>query len=615
MIEKKQKVVMVDKGFSHRNKNRNRNGVFKYILSILKLMLDENKINTIIWITMTIMMAVFPTINVWLSKISIDSINKISINSNYIQKSIIILILIAVINVVYAVMNTISNIIYTKISKEVSFNIQKQLYERLNKIKLEKFEDNVFFNKLLLAQEAIYKNGLDLIKYFFNTIQGILVILGIIYLLWVVHWSLPIAVFMSTIPGLIAIFVGKTKRYSLKWESSEFVRNMGYTSGLFFNKQALKEIRLFKLGNHLIEKWAKLYNDNLKKSINVNIKEEKAKGIGVLILQISNALIGVYLISKISNNQITIGVFVSLTTAVTTIQGSLASIWQGIGEIFEISLATKVLLDILDNDVDDKNLLISNKTIKEIQTIEMKNITFNYPGSDKCVIQNINLSINRGEKVAIVGENGAGKSTLVNIILGLFGSFEGEMLVNGVNIRDIDMSSYNKFVSAVLQDFTKYMYSLRENVAFGDIDKYDDDKLIINTLMEVGLKNKLNDLNLDINTLLSKEYKNGTELSGGEWQKIAIARAMIKTSDLIVLDEPTAALDPLSELEIFELFNKLSEGKTTLMISHRLGITRYADKIIVLNCGKIVEEGRHDELMAYGGVYKKMYESQANWYK
>ena len=161
----------------------------------------------------------------------------------------------------------------------------------------------------------------------------------------------------------------------------------------------------------------------------------------------------------------------------------------------------------------------------------------------------------------------------------------------------------------------KYFYSIKENVALGDIKHVEDDGLIYDVLQQVGLKDKLNEFNEGLNTLLSKEYEGGQELSGGQWQKVAIARAMIRDADLIILDEPTSALDPLAELEIFSLFNQLSKDKTSLMISHRLGVTRFADKIIVLRDGSIVEEGTHDELMNFEGVYKKMYEAQASWYK
>lgn len=587
----------------------------KYIFEILKLMFKKHKFTTAIWIILTLGLSAFPSINVLLSKLSIDSINKIQSDNSYLKISFMYLIIIALMNVLNSILNGVLGIIFTRIKKDVNYYIQKTLYSKLKDIRLEKFEESVFYKRLSLAQEAIYRNCLDIIKYFFGVIQDILVVSGIIYILISIHWSLPIALLLSTIPGVIAIIVGKTMRYKLKWDNSPLFRKMGYTSGLFFNRYTIKEIKLFNIGGFLIQKWADFYNTIYKRDVKLTITEEKAKTFGVLILQVSNALVAMYLVSKIADNEITLGSFVSLTTAVTTIQGSLASMWGKVGEIFEINLSTRELINIINEDKEIDCSDSRTEVIDNIENIEISNLSFKYPGADINVINNISLSIKKGEKVAIVGDNGAGKTTLINLILGLYTSYTGKIQVNEIDFSKVVLKSYNKRVSAVLQDFIKYFYSLRENVALGDVSQIENESLIKDVLKKVGLGKKVDELNKGIDTLLSKEYEDGKELSGGEWQKVAIARAMIRESDLIVLDEPTAALDPLAELEIFDLFNRVSKDKTTLMISHRLGITRFADKILVLKNGEIVEQGSHDELVRLDGVYKKMYEAQANWYK
>ncbi|WP_081436756.1 ATP-binding cassette domain-containing protein [Ruminiclostridium cellulolyticum] len=201
----------------------------------------------------------------------------------------------------------------------------------------------------------------------------------------------------------------------------------------------------------------------------------------------------------------------------------------------------------------------------KIEDIEILGLTFKYPGSERSVLNNINLSIKKGEKIAIVGNNGAGKTTLINIILGLYTKYTGNILMDNTEFGKIGLISYNKRVSAILQDFIRYNYSLNENIIMGDVSNKDNYYGIVEEIIsQVGLSKKVEKLKYGVNTRLSKEYEGGEDLSGGEWQKLAIARAMIKDSDLIVLDEPTSALDPIAELEIFDLFNKISQVRQLL---------------------------------------------------
>lgn len=589
--------------------------ITKYSVKILKMMVSRHKYITILWIVLTTGVSVFPSINVSLSRVSIDSINKIQQDNKYLRISIIILLLIALTNVIATLIDAVIKFVYVRIKKDIDYNIQKELYSKLRDTPMEKYEESAFHNNLSVAQTAIYRNCMDIIKFIFGVIQNILTISGVIYILFSVHWSLPIALFLSTLPGIIVLFIAKTMRYRMSVDNSQANREMSYTTSLFFNRYTIKEIKLFNIGDFLINKWSAVFTSILKNEMRITKIEEQVKALGVLILQLSNVVVSVYLLTQIANNQVTLGSYVSLTSAVVIVQSALASLGANLGEIFEISLYTKALLDIIDDDAMVNELEARTNQIENIQNIEILNLKFKYPGSEKIILNNINLSIRKGEKIAIVGNNGAGKTTLVNIILGLYTRYSGKILINNADFGKIDLNFYNRKVSAILQDFNKYNYSLKENIIVGDIEKMGEDSIVNDLLNKVGLSKKVDKFKNGINTRLSKEYDEGDELSGGEWQKLAIARSMIKDSDLIVLDEPTSALDPIAELEIYDLFNKVSQGRTTIMISHRLGITRFADRIIVLQDGEIAEMGSHKQLMETGEIYKNMYLSQANWYK
>ena len=609
MVKKKEVIV---KKFRKKNSNKLK-AFMEYLLQIMKWMFLKSKLITVSWIILILGVAVFPSINIILSKLSIDYINNIQQDPSFLKKSFVILFLIVISNVAFTIISSITTILYAKIKQKVDFYVQKLLYEKLNIIEITKFEENDFYTKLSLAQEAIYRNCLDIINYFFNVIQDLLVIIGVLLILVSVHWSLPIALILSTVPGVISIVLGKTMRFKMKWDNSEKNRQMSYITSIFFNRITIKEVRLFGIGEYLIDKWSNLYAIINRENIKIVSKEEKMKLIGITVLQFSSFLISCYLISLIASNQITLGVYVSLATAITTIQGSLSSIWGHIGEIFEIHLSTQELLDIINNNGDEG---LRDKTkLQEISKIGLFDLSFRYPNDDKYTLKDINLEIKKGEKIAIVGDNGAGKSTLVNILLGLYQEYEGEVLVNDIELKKIDIKSYNNLFSAILQNFVHYNFTVKENIAFGNIEKIHNNDLIYEALKEVDLYDKICTFKNGIDTILGKEYEDGEELSGGQWQKLAIARAILRSSEFVVLDEPTSALDPISELEIFRLFNRLFHDKTTITISHRLGITRYVAKIIVMSKGEIAEVGSHDELISLGQIYYKMYNSQANWYQ
>ncbi|MNO71579.1 Heterocyst differentiation ATP-binding protein HepA [compost metagenome] len=337
----------------------------------------------------------------------------------------------------------------------------------------------------------------------------------------------------------------------------------------------------------------------------------KTNTIAASILQISTLIVSLLLVNQISNNKLTIGDYVALLGAVSNVQGLFATIGGHFGGIFETAIYNNSLLKILQFETTNKN---SHRMLGSFEKLEISDISFSYPQSDHTVLNKINININQGEHVSIVGYNGSGKSTLINCILGLYHVNSGRILINGTDINLIEKETYNSLFSVVFQDFNKYKYSVRENIAFGNLSKLNNDDELLAILNKVELLDKIEKFEDRLDTYLTKEFKNGSELSGGEWQRIALARSFLRPSEIIILDEPTAALDPISEMKIFELFYKLAEGKTTITISHRLGPTKRSDRIIVLESGEIAEEGTFNELIDNKGLFYEMYSAQSKWY-
>jgi ATP-binding cassette subfamily B protein len=246
--------------------------------------------------------------------------------------------------------------------------------------------------------------------------------------------------------------------------------------------------------------------------------------------------------------------------------------------------------------------------------IEFKNVSFSYPKSKNLVLNNVNFSVKNGEKVALVGENGAGKTTIVKLLSRLYEVSSGEIFLKNKNINIYDINSLRQNYSVVFQDFAKFQLTIRENIGFGDLNMLNNDDVIAKIITSSGLQNVIERLPKGLDNMVGKNFEGGTEFSGGEWQKIAIARAMLRQAPLLILDEPTASLDARSEYEIFEKFVEMSKGKTVFLITHRLSTVKIADKVLVLKNGEIVETGNHYDLIKSNGYYAELYKMQAEKY-
>jgi len=247
--------------------------------------------------------------------------------------------------------------------------------------------------------------------------------------------------------------------------------------------------------------------------------------------------------------------------------------------------------------------------------VEFKNISFRYPGTERDILKGFNLIIKTGEKVALVGENGAGKTTLIKLMLRFYDATEGEVLINGVNIKNLNLDEWHKYIGALFQDFIKYQFTFKENVYFGDLTKKQEEEFLKEAIEKSGADKYLDTLPDKYDQVVGKMFEGGIDLSGGQWQKLALARAFFRNAPILVLDEPTSAIDAKAEYEIFENVQKLQKDKTVIIISHRFSTVRNADRILVLDEGKIIEEGSHNYLMEKKGLYAELFNIQAKGYK
>jgi ABC-type multidrug transport system fused ATPase/permease subunit len=391
-------------------------------------------------------------------------------------------------------------------------------------------------------------------------------------------------------------------------------RKMGYTLEILTGKRFVKDIRLYGLQNYFLSKykilWDKWFNEKRK----ILFDKSKYMALFSILPELGMFGMNLYIAINIALRKLTVGDYSLYNGTINQLLGSIYSFAYLIGDIRENNLK----LENYRNFLSWENSLPSDGNIKVDSKIRIDfvNVSFKYPGVDRYILKKINFSILEGEKVAIVGENGSGKTTIIKLLLRYYDPTEGEIAINGIDIRKYDINELRKCFSVLFQDYTNYAFTIRDNITLSDLNHKDDEDKIIEACHKSGVSNIAEKFEDGFDTYLTREFEeNGKELSGGEWQKIALARTFFRNGRIIILDEPSASLDPESEYKVFNSFNELCKGKGAIFISHRLSNVTMADKIFVIDKGSVLESGTHNELIKKAGKYAYLFNLQAEKYK
>ena len=485
-----------------------------------------------------------------------------------------------------------------------------KLHNRVVSMPLIRFEESGFHDELYRAKMCVYNKGL--INYFngvMDYLPNIFRLFGTIGVLASFNISFVPLALISIIPAFIQRWSMLKINRGIYEKLTYLYRIHDYLWGIFTDKNTVKELRTMNTEKYISDKWTaardELNDEYFRVEMKATTKEmifDAIKWAGVFC----SMGLSVYFLTQ---NMITIGQFAACIAAFIALQGTAFGFMNMIVWQAEVSKTASDYYDFLDKSSETNGEVEYNGFDEKI---EVKNLSFAYPSSENDVLKNVSFTINKGERVIIVGENGSGKTTLSKIIAGVYEPNNGEVLYDGENIKNFERESFYRQFSVISQDFVKYHLSLRENIGISMPDKLRDDERLMRSAEAADIENIVKRIG-GLDTQLGREF-DGVELSGGEWQKIAIARGLNKDGDIIILDEPTSALDPLVEYDILSKFIGMTKGKTSIIISHRVGLCKSADRVIVMKNGEMVEIGTHNKLLDLNGEYSRIWNEQAKWY-
>lgn len=479
---------------------------------------------------------------------------------------------------------------------------------------VEHYENSEYNDIIKKANESFSGRLVNFLSRSTGLLSDIVSIFAGFFIIFLVSPILFVIILLTSFPDFVLdLFFGKTK-YGV-WDEDTGVRRDYWDTQMYLSSDRyLKELKIFGSRNYLLNRMKKLLYGFQGRQLNLELKRFYASSGMSLISGVGFGLMYIVLIKQVLDQSITLGNFTFYVASVRALSNSISSFLRSLSRLYENGLYTIDFYKMLDFKPLLKSGRISAKYTKPPK-IEFKDVEFKYSNTNKNIFSGLNITIEPGEHIAIVGENGAGKTTFLSLLSRFYDTTKGQVLINGVNIKNLKQNDWHKNIALLSQDFARYHFDAKTNIGIGDIEKMRDMKSIKNSAKASGADSFISKLDNKYNQVLNRRYPKGVDLSTGQWQKVALARAFFKNSPILILDEPTSAIDPKAEYEIFQKLFDFAKDKTVIIISHRFSTVRNADRIIVMDGGKIVEEGSHKQLIEKGGLYKEAYDLQKKGYE
>jgi ATP-binding cassette subfamily B protein len=514
-----------------------------------------------------------------------------------------------------AFLSTVRNISQQLLQNSVSMRIQLMVMEKAASLDLAFYEDPASYDLLRRAQQDSINRPVMMISSAFGLVQTTLTFISMIALLVVVSPLLALLALVSPIPAFIADTRYGWRGYNIARWGSRLLRRMNYLVTLLTTDTYAKEVKLFGLGRYFIERYRLIGNAFYGSQRRQVVRRYLVGFLWGNLSTIATSITYLYVALQAIAGRLTLGDLTLYTTAAQSVQNSIQGILSGFSNMYEHNLYLSNLFELMKTETKLPSPASPVPVPSPMRgEIRFENVTFAYPGADGNALVDLSFTVAPGETIAIVGRNGAGKTTLFKLICRLYDPVEGRILVDGIDIRDLKPEDLRAQIGGMFQDYVAYQATAAENIGLGNLPSIADREAIIRASQQAGSDSLIATLPAGYDTALGKWFDLGVNLSGGEWQKVALARAFMRDARILLLDEPTSALDAQAEYDLFERLRSLTRGKTAVYISHRFSTVRRADRILFLEHGRLVEQGTHEQLMRLNGRYARLFRLQAAAY-
>ncbi|MDQ3044138.1 MAG: ABC transporter ATP-binding protein/permease, partial [Chloroflexota bacterium] len=515
-----------------------------------------------------------------------------------------------------SMLQTVGNISQQLLQERLAIHVQTLIMVHANSLDLADFENATYYDQLQQAQRESANRPVQMVAQVFNLARTVVTFITLLALLVGLSPWIAVLTLLSPIPAFISGSRYGWWGFQQMRRQSPVRRVLSYLTTLLTTDEYAKEVKLFTAGDHFIDRYRIAAAGYYAETRQLLVRRYVAGfGWGAITVIVSSGTF-LYVAYLALRARITIGDLTIYSQAATQLQGAFQGLLGGVQGIYEHGLYLSTLYELLEREpaiAAPEHPVPVRRPFQE--GIEFREVSYRYPGNDALALDNVSFQIAPGETVAVVGRNGAGKSTLVKLLGRLYDPNEGRVLIDGHDLRDYDPSDLRRQFGMMFQDYATYQFTAGENIGVGNVERVNDSAAIVQAAERAGASGVIDALPDRYETTLGKWFEGGHQLSGGEWQKVALARAFMRDAQILILDEPTAALDAQAEHDLFSRIKELTEGRMALFISHRFSTARMADRIFVMDEGRLVEQGTHDELMLLDGRYASLFELQAASYR
>jgi ATP-binding cassette subfamily B protein len=564
---------------------------------------------------MSVLRSIFPLLLIWLLKVVIDDITKDATPGISHINFIVPVIAFSIIWFLDEASSDFSNYVRKKQAFRLEIYMYNLLHSKSIKLDLINFERPEYFDCLSRASREAPWRPNSILNNLVSMFRGFLSLMLMTGLILTLHWTLAILLLVANVPGIWLRLYYADILYNFQRAQTPEARKSAYFNWLLTGDRPSREVRLFGLGNYFIELFRKSFHKQKDEEINIIRKRTLIELVSNIFKASALLITLLFIASQTINGKISLGQMAMFLLAFRQGMIYIKDLFSSMAGLYEDSLFigdTFEFLNLKENVIANEPVMVPAPLKKKIT---VNNLSFTYPGNTTGTINNISFEIKKGEIIALVGPNGAGKSTLVRLLCRLYDPDSGSVKYDDHDIRNFEPEEYRMQFSVVFQDFMLYNLSAGENIRLGNITKENSEDGIRKSAKTTGVEDLINNLPNSYDTPIGNLFDDSRELSWGEWQKIALARALFRDAPVLILDEPSSSLDADTEYDIFSRFREIVKGRTSLLISHRFTNVSLADRIIVLDKGVITETGTHDELMKKGGTYFSMFSKQSSRFK